>query len=414
MRYVIVGASAAGLAGAQAILDLDPAAEVTLLSEETDTPYCRPLISYWLSGDTPEDLFPLPSAALLKADLRLGTRVRSLEPQARRLRLDSGEALAYDRLLLATGAASSPLGISGEELPNVRGFRTRSDAGALDAALRAGARRALVLGGGLVGVKAAHALAARGAVVTLCIGSSHPLSQAVDGVAGGLVAEALAEEDIELRTGLTPVGIEDQDGRAAAVVFGSGEREPCDVAVVGKGVTPRTELVSGLGLDASGGIRVDASMLTALPHVWAAGDAVVAFDAAWGRPRANAIWPMAVEQGALAGRNMAGADETYEGSLGMNSIRVGRLDLISAGITRAPDDSFEETSAFDARRRVYRKLVLKNGRLVGMIFAGKADQAGLVVSAIRRGARLDELPFDPLETGIHWGAYAFSAGNPGG
>lgn len=408
MRYVIVGASAAGLAGARAILDLDPAAEVTVLSEEDDAPYCRPLISYWLGGETPADLFLLPAVA--KAEVRLGARVHSLEPGAKRLRLGSREALAYDRLLLATGAASTRLGIPGEDLPNVRGFRTRSDALALDAALSAGARKALVLGGGLVGVKAAHALAARGASVTLCIGSSHPLSQAVDDVAGGLVTAALAEEGVEVRAGRTPVGIEDRGGRAAAVAFSSGEREPCELVVVAKGVTPRAELISALGLEASGGIRVDAALRTALPDVWAAGDAALAFDAAWGRTRINAIWPMAVEQGTLAGRNMAGVGETYLGSVGMNSLRLGRLELISAGVTRALDPSYEERSSLDTCRRLYRKVVLKDGRVVGMIFAGAVEQAGLVVSAVRRGARLEELPFDPLEPGIHWGKFAFGAG----
>jgi len=210
------------------------------------------------------------------------------------------------------------------------------------------------------------------------------------------------------------VGVEERAGRAASVHFASGEREPCDLVVVGKGVTPRTELLSRLGVEVSRGIPVDAMLRSAVPDVWAAGDAALALDAAWGLPRTNAIWPMAVEQGSLAGRNMAGAGESYLGSLGMNSLRVGPLELISAGITRAPDGSYEERFVLDGARRRYRKVVLHDGRLVGMIFAGGIDQAGLVISAIRRGARLEELPFDPLEAGIHWGKYAFTAGAPGG
>ncbi|MBI5014781.1 MAG: FAD-dependent oxidoreductase [Deltaproteobacteria bacterium] len=413
MRYVIIGASAAGMAGAQAVLELDPAAEVVILSEEVDAPYCRPLLSYWLAGETAEDLFALAAPALTRVDLRLGARAQAIEPGAKRLRLASGEALTYDRLLLATGAASATLEVPGEELPNVRGFRTRSDAATLDEALRAGAHQALVLGGGLVGIKAAHALAARGASVTLCVASSHPLSQAVDREAGALVADALREEGIEVRPGLAPSGIEEACGRAAAVTFAGAWRAPCDLVVVGKGVTPRTELLADLGFAVSGGVPVDAGLRTPLPDVWAAGDVALATDTAWGRPRVNAVWPMAVEQGALAGRNMAGAGETYAGSLGMNSIRVGRLELISAGITRAPDPTYEERAALDRRARLYRKVVLKDGRIVGTIFAGAADQAGLVVSAIRRGARFDELPFDPLEPRIHWGRYAFTAGTLG-
>lgn len=413
MRYVIVGASAAGLAAARAIRETDSAAEVAVLSEETDPPYCRPLISYWLAGEATEELLPLrvPDGV----EVRLSAEARVLDAERGALTLASGEEVAFDRLLLATGASSARLGVGGEELPNVRALRTLPDARAIDAEVRAGASRALVLGGGLVGVKAAQALAHRGVSVALCIGSAYPLSQVVDEVAGGLVADALAGEGVEVLTGLSPVHVSERGGRAVGVTFaGETSPRPCDLAVVGKGVTPRTELARCPGCDARGGIPVDERLRTPLPGVWAAGDAALAFDVPWARARVNAIWPMATEQGELAGRNMAGAEEVYAGAAGMNSLRVGSLDLISSGVTRPPDPTYEVRAELDRGRRRYRKLVTRRGRLVGMIFAGAADQAGLVVAAIRRGARLDELPFDPLEPSIHWGRYAFSTGRPRG
>lgn len=411
MRYVIVGASAAGLAAARTVREADPAAEVLLLSEERDPPYCRPLISYWLAGETPEKLLPMRVAE--GVELRLSARAATLDADRKRVHLTSGQELAYDRLLLATGASSARLGVGGEDLPNVRALRTLDDARALDADLRAGAARALVLGGGLVGVKAAQALARRGASVALCMGSAHPLSQVVDEAAGTLVADALAEEGVEVLSGLAPVQVAERGGRAVGVTFaGDTSPRPCDLAVVGKGVVPRSELARGPRCDARVGIPVDGGLRTPLPDVWAAGDAALAFDAAWGRPRVNAIWPMAVEQGELAGRNMAGAAETYAGAVGMNSLRVGSLELVSAGVTRPPDPSYEVRAELDRARRRYRKLVLRDGRVVGMVFAGAADQAGLLVSAVRRGARLDELPFDPLAPGIHWGRYAFAEKRP--
>jgi len=413
MRHVIVGASAAGLAAAESLLDVDPGAEVVLLSEEHDRPYCRPLISYWLGGETPESLLPLTSPALSRTELRLGARAASIEPAGKKVRLASGEELPYDRLLLATGAASASLGLPGEDAPNVRGFRSLEDARSLDEECRNGAARAVVLGGGLVGVKAAHALAARGVSTLLAVASSHPLSQVVDAEAGRMIAEALEDEGVEVRTGLAPKGFEASNGRVRAVAFEGGRREVCDLVVVGKGVVPRTDLLSGLGLNLVAGAPADEYLRTPIPGVWAAGDVALTRDIAWGEPRINAIWPMAVEQGCLAGRNMAGAAERYPGSVAMNSLRLGSLEIISAGMTKPTDRSCESRSALGEGRRSYRKVVTRDGRLVGMICVGAVEQAGLLVSAIRAGARLDELPFDPLEPAIHWGRYAFADRAPG-
>lgn len=418
MHHVIVGASAAGLAAAEAILSLEPSADVTLLSEEEHRPYCRPLISYRLAGETPDTLFSIPSPAWTSVTLKTGTRAVSLDPVEKLLRLGSGETLAYDRLCLATGAASKPLGLAGEESPNVIGFRTREDLDGIEAEIASGTRRALVLGGGLVGVKAAHALAARGLETLLCITSEHPLSQAVDATAGAMVLGALEADGVRVCVGHRPAELRVAKGRIAEVRFDPpGRVERCDLVIRGKGVAPRTELAAGFGFEASHGLPVDEHLRTPLPDVWAAGDAAAPFDVAWGLPRINAIWPMAVEQGALAGRNMAGAREPYSGGVGMNSLKVAGLYVVSVGVTRPPDGSFRSVCAGGQGEDYYRKVVTREGRLVGAILAGlegerdAVHQAGMLVSAVRRGARLEELPFDPLDRRARWDRYAFSRGS---
>ncbi|GAB4286859.1 MAG: FAD-dependent oxidoreductase [Deferrisomatales bacterium] len=416
MRHVVVGASAAGLAAAEAILSIDPAAHVTLLTEEPHPPYCRPLISYWLAQEIPEDRFPLPSPVLSRVELRTGVRAVALDPEGRRLELASGERLAYDRLCLATGAASKPLGLEGEGAPNVFGFRTRDDARGIAEEIDRGARRALVLGGGLVGVKAALALAARGVETRLCIASPHPLSQTVDEGAGALVAAALEEAGVRVAAGWKPQGLRVEGGRVTAVGFAPGPRwEPCDLVIRGKGVAPRVELFEALGAGSAQGVATDETLATPLPHVWAAGDAVLSFDLAWERPRLHAIWPAAVEQGTVAGRNMAGARESYPGSLAMNAVKIGDLFAVSVGIVRPPEGPYAVRTRREPARRLYRRVVTRQGRLVGAVFAGPDDgaagvhQAGLLVSAVRAGRRADELPFDPLEDRIHWGRVACAA-----
>ncbi|WP_025323872.1 NAD(P)/FAD-dependent oxidoreductase [Deferrisoma camini] len=413
MRHVIVGASAAGLAAAEAVCSVDPSAEVTLLTEEPYSPYCRPLISYALAGEVPHTLYDLPFRCADRVRFRTSARVLRVDPEGKQVFLEEGDPLPYDRLLLATGAVPRPLGLAGEEAANVFGFRTRGDAEAIDREIRAGARTTLVLGGGLVGVKAAHALAARSLDVTLCIGSEAPLSRVVNPEAGRRVAEALEDEGVSVRTGYRPSAlVGGEDGRVTAVRFDPpGEALPCDLVVRGKGVRPRAELAEALGIGGPAGIPVDGRLRTPAPDIWAAGDVARTFDVAWRAPRLNAIWPAAVEQGIVAGRNMAGGHEAYPGSLAMNSIKVGRLHLVSAGITRPPEGPYAVREIWDPAGG-YRRVVLRDGVLVGAVVVGTdgrpgPDRTGLLIAAIRRGARVADLPFDPLVDRISWSGFAF-------
>ena len=410
MRYVIVGASAAGLAAAETIVDRDPGAEVLLVSEENRPPYCRPLISYWLSGESPESLFPLPTDVLSKIDFRPGCRGVRLDTQARELTLENGDRCDYDRLLIATGADSKDVGLDREHAENVFNFRTWGDAEAIDAAVRKGARRAIVLGGGLVGVKAAHALVARGVETLVCIASAAPLSQVADLAAGTLAAEALREEGVDVRTEYVPAGFRVERGKVTGVRFKTPDTvESCDLVIRGKGVSARVDLFDGTGVYTKGGIPVDDRLRTPLADVWAAGDVVRCRDLAWGNERSNAIWPVAVEQGRVAGLNMAGAEAIYEGSVGRNSVRIGTLHMVSAGVLDPPQEGYETRSRMLPRGRGYRKTVVRDGVLVGFISVEREQRgpaaAGLFVSAVISGTRMADLPVDPLEPGRNWEAW---------
>jgi NADPH-dependent 2,4-dienoyl-CoA reductase/sulfur reductase-like enzyme len=419
MKYVIVGASVAGLTAAESILLEDSSAEIVLLSDENRAPYCRPLISYWLSGETHDSLFPLPTGILDRVDFRPGCRVTGLEPAAKTVRLHTGETLRYDRLLLATGSNSKKIGLPGEDAENIYDFRTWDDAEAIDRAIRAGARRALVIGGGLVGVKAAHALAARGMETLLCVASSAPLSQVVDEEAGHLAAGALTDEGIAVHTGYEPEGLERSGKKVTGVRFTpSGVLEPCDLVVRGKGVSPRTELLQGTAVDARRGIPVDETMRTPLPDVWAAGDAVVCRDKIRGADRNNALWPVAEEQGRVAGLNMAGARESYAGSWARNSVRIGDLHLVSAGIVRPPTEAdaegsegYEVSGGNLASGGGFRKFVTRDGVLVGFVSVEPRRRgpstAGLFVAAVAAGQRLSDLPFDPFDPEPDWSRYVW-------
>jgi len=409
MRHLIIGAGPAGLAAAAAIRAADPAASITLLSEEQGATYSRPLISYWLGREIREDQLAVPASALPEAELRTGVKVVALVPEARQLRLDTGEVLPYDRLLLATGAVSKPLGLAGEGAENLFGLRTRDDAEGIDREIHRGARRVAVLGGGLVGVKAAQALAARGLETHLCVTSAFPLSRNVDSGAGSLLVGALEDEGVRVHLGQRPAALQTHNGRVTAVVFDPpAGRLDCDLVVRGKGVLPRTELLEGFGFPVGDGVPTDTCLRTPLPDVWAAGDVALTRDVISGEPSLHAIWPAAVEQGTLAGRNMAGAELEYPGALAMNAVGVGGLFVVAAGLTRPDNGSCRARIDRHPNLVQYRAVVDRDGALVGVVAVGHPDQAGILVAAVRAGALSGELPFDSLDRRLHWGRFALA------
>jgi NAD(P)H-nitrite reductase large subunit len=256
-------------------------------------------------------------------------------------------------------------------------------------------RRALVLGGGLVGFKASYGLLRRGIPVTLLIASGHPLSMQVDAEAGRMVADELKAHGLEVRVGVEVVAFEGH-GRVAGARLSDGTRLPCDLVVVGKGVFPARGFIPKDQIKVDAGILVDEHMRTSAPEVFAAGDVAEAIDIVRKVPWVNAIWPEAVAQGRIAGMNMAGHPAAYPGSLGRNVIRIFGMDLMSAGLVTAPaDGGYETLCVSDVRRRTYRKLVLQHDRLVGMVLVNAIEQGG-VLSALIQSATPIRLPRESL------------------
>lgn len=405
MRYVIVGASAAGLSAAQAILELNPGADLLLVDRERRAPYARPLISYWLSGDAEDENVCLPGNIVDSLDIRAGRRAVSLEPAAGKLELDDGDSITWDKLLIATGADSKKVEVKGEDAAGVFGFRSWDDAEAIGKAIDKGAKRAVVLGGGLIGVKAALALSKRGVDTSLCISSAHPLSQNIGPEAGRLAVEALEKEGVKVLTGHVAQEITSGPCGVTGVRFSAPDAEiPCNIVIRGKGVCPCGELVGAN--DPGGSILVDMTMATSFPNVWAAGDVARCHDRVRQEAFTNAIWPVAVEQGRIAGLNMVGANEKYEGSFARNSVRIGKTHFISAGLLGKPGEDLEIFTRIG--KNYLRQTVLREGILVGFTSVEKANtgptNAGLAVNAVGAGFRMSDLCFDPLSPKAHAGS----------
>lgn len=388
MKYVIIGNGIAGTSAAEMIRRLDATGAVTVVADETSQPYCRPMISMVLEGAVsaaqlpirPEDFYDK-----LRIEAIMGQRVSAIDPANRTVSIGDRQTIQFDRLLIATGADPRPIKAANLHLRNIFFMRTQEQVRGMLEALPT-ARRALVLGGGLVGFKGAYGLLHRGLKVTMLISSGYPLSMQVDAVAGRMIQDELRGRGLDVRVETQVVGF-DGNGKVQRAFLADGKEIPCDLVIIGKGVLPALSFVPRDQVAVDLGILVDPQMQTTAPGIFAAGDVAEAVDIARGTRWVNAIWPEAVAQGRIAAMNMAGRKVAYKGSLSRNVIRIFDLDVMTAGIVDAPvDDGYEVVSAVDSRRKTYRKLVFREDRLVGMTLVNCIEQGGLLVALIQSEA----------------------------
>lgn len=411
MEYVIIGNGIAGVSAAETIRRLDQQGNITLVADEKYPPYCRPMISNLLAGSIAAGRLVIRPPSFY-SDLHinpiLGNRIESIDPSGRKVEIaPAGGTISFDRLLIASGADPRSITIPGSQLSGVFCLRTQTQVQSI-LATAACAERAVVVGGGLVGLKAAQALQARGLQVTMLIRSGHPLTMQVDKLAGGMILERLRYNGLRVLVGAEITEFKGQHGTLKSITLADGTEIPATLAVIAKGVTPSTSFIphEQLSLGQSQGIMVDKYMETMVAGIYAAGDVVETMDIARQVRRVNAIWPEAVQQGIIAGMNMAGRQVAYQGSLSRNVMRFYGLDVMTAGLVVPPttdDDRYEVISSLNARKSKYHKLVFRHDRLVGMLLINDLEQGGVLLSLIRRGVAITGEKRRLLEPGFQVG-----------
>lgn len=391
-QYIIIGNSAAGIAAAEAIRRADREATITIVSDEPYPTYCRCLITNFLSGDIKESGALYRDEAFFKENnigVLLNNKVIELRAKKNTVVVEEGNGaeekkkkqLTYDYLVLANGASPKFPDIKGVQKHGVFGFRTMDDAKKILERLPV-TRTACVLGGGLIGLKAAYALHKRGVEVKVIVRSNRVLSQVLDDDAAVLFGQRIQENGIEVLTG-TDVTEIIGNGDVKAVKLDKGKVIGCSIVIVGKGVQPNIELVKETGINVGEGIIVDEYMGTAIPNIFAAGDVTETHDPALDENVVNALWPNAVEQGKIAGANSAGGHIQYAGSMGMNSVEFFNLPVISMGVTRVKEGQGYEQLVRKGGAS-YKKLIVKDKRLVGGIFVGELTNSGVYLELIKR------------------------------
>jgi 3-phenylpropionate/trans-cinnamate dioxygenase ferredoxin reductase component len=312
--HVIVGAALAGAKAAEALRAEGFEGRIVLIGAEDELPYERPPLSKdYLRGESPRE-----SARVHEGDfyaehdieLMLGTEVTALDAGARAVTLSTGEALGYDRLLLATGSEPRRLSVPGADLDGIHHLRTFADSDAIAAALGRGGR-AVIVGGGWIGMEVAASARQMGLEVALVELEEVPLSRALGREAGEIYARLHRERGVELHTG---VGVErvEGSGRAERVVLADGTALDADFVVAGLGALPRTALAEQAGLEVENGVLTDSSLRTSDPHVFAAGDIANAEHPFYGRRVRVEHWANALNQPEVAAKAMLGKPAVYD------------------------------------------------------------------------------------------------------
>lgn len=406
MRYVIIGNSYAGVGAVEGIRELDREGEITMISDERYLAYARPLISYNLGGHvSSKNMYYRPAGFYKKNDVRLilGNKVMRINSAHEQVSLEDGTVFEYDRLLIGTGGRPFIPPIEGLEAHNIFSFTKWDDAKKIKKVAR-GKKKAVVIGGGLIGLKAAQGINDLGLQVTIVELGPRILAVALDEVSGAIVSRQLRENGIRSITGHTAKKIlSDGKDNVCGVVLDNDKKLECEILIVAIGVRPNMDLVGGTGIRVNRGILVDRSMMTSIENIYAAGDVAEAPDILNNRDSVIAIVPLAYEQGRVAGANMAGGRRVYTGGIGMNSVEVYALPVMTMGITNQISET-HEVKAF-RKGKVYRKLVFEGNRLVGAVLVGQVDYGGILTRFIRSRADITHIKRELTEHVLRKGEF---------
>jgi nitrite reductase (NADH) large subunit len=408
-KYVIVGGSAAGMAAAHAIREKDARGTITVLSEEADAPYFRPLIPYLVSGrKQPDEMAIAGCGPYTGTDITVhtGTRVASLDPAARSVVLENGSVHGYEIILFATGSRPYiPREIEGTEAEGVFALRTLADARRM-AARADRTQHAVMLGGGLLNLKAAFALLERGVKVTLAVYSPEVLSQLMEPDDALLIRQALNDAGLTVATGVAARGITADASGVTGVTLDNGSELPCQMVCIGKGVRPNVEFLEGSGVQVDRGIVADRYTGASLPGTYAAGDVAVTHDPVSGAPIMTALWTNAVEMGRCAGMNMAGVKTAYAGTFGiLNATQVADEPFVAMGVVHTGKGDWEIHRK--ATAQTFSKLVFdpEGTRLVGAVFVGDITNAGLYRYIIREKMDVAGFKREIIDHTLHYGHF---------
>lgn len=339
-RYLIIGAGAAAIAAAEAVRAQDAQGELTLLSDDPQGHYSRPGLAHYLSAEVSRSLlFPLKDADWKRlAARRVLGHATALDPANHRLYVAGGATLPYDRLLLATGTSSILPALPGADVPEVVKLDTLDDADRL-IALAKRAKAAVVIGGGSTALQIVEGLRKHCRQVHYLLRGDRYWSNVLDGDESRVVMKRLEQQGVKVHPQAEAAIIQGTAGHVSALLTTDGDRIACDMVAIALGVAPRLEFARNAGLAVERGVLVNDRLATNAADIYAAGAVAQVYDPRAGISLLETLWSMARGQGAVAGRNMAGADERYIKPVAVNTVRLAGITTTIIGAVGSGRDA---------------------------------------------------------------------------
>jgi nitrite reductase (NADH) large subunit len=402
-KIVIVGAGPAGVSVVETLRAYDTHSQICMLSAEPYLPYSPPAMAdHFLTGSGAHLWRDENWPGQMNVDYRSASTVSSVDPAAHHLRLENGESLAYDSLVIATGSRLyAPL--PGADLPGVYNFKSLSAAEALVGRVKRGeAHTAIIVGAGFIGTEIALLLSDLGVQVSQYEMLDGVMPAVLDARTAEFALQALRQRGVQVHLNTKVAGFLG-DGRVTGIRLESGDTRQADILIAATGVRPNLDYLAGSGIGYHWGVNVDDHLCTSVPDVYAAGDVVEAPDRLTGETYVHAIFPNAIEQGRVVGLNLAGFDVRYEGAERMNSLKHLGVPVLAAGLKEGD----EQLSA-----RVdggWRTLYLKDNHLVGYQLIGDIRAAGALRTLLVRQDDLRRLKDRLLDPTFGQGSLVWAA-----
>ena len=391
VHHVIIGNGGAGVSALQAIRSIDDTCDITLISQEQYPAYSPCSLPDLIAGEIDKSTifrFNKDFYHRLNVTFMKNSEALKINPKEKKVELRDKKQIAFDKLLIAAGAQPiTPKGLEGMDCNGVHIM------GALDSTLeiithlKQGVNHVVVIGGGFMGIETATVLSKHGVKVTLVEMLPHVLSRMLDPDISKKVAEILTNHGITLLLNATVKKIIG-DKNVQGVSLGK-KKIPCDMVILAIGVTPNIGIIQHSGIKCNHGILVDSTMKTNLPNIYAAGDIAEVREQIEGITGSFAIWPNAIEQGRIAGLNMAGKPVSYDGAEVVNVLDVFGTSVVALGRTAFEIGKCKSISRFTPQ--VSKKILLKNNMIVGLQFVGTIRNTGTFYSLMKKGTDVSSI-----------------------
>lgn len=387
-KIVIIGNSAAAVGCVEGVRSVDKNSEIVLIASEKYHTYSRPLISYLLYGKTDEQRMKYRPDSFYSdnmVDTMLGKTAVSVDPKGHTVKLESGEVISYDKLMVATGSSPFVPPMKGlDKVEKKFTFMTLDDAHALDKAISAESR-VLVIGAGLIGLKCVEGIADKVKEIAVVDMADRILPSVLDAEGAELVQKSIEKHGVKFYLNDSAAELEPNKAKLK-----SGAEVEFDVLVVAVGVRPNIALLKDAGAECGRAIKTDNKCQTSLKDIYAGGDCTESYDITIGAERVLALLPNAYMQGNTAGVNMAGGEQLYENAIPMNAMGMFGYHMITAG-------SYEGNVYTEKEGENYKKLFYKDNRLMGYIMIGDIKRAGIYTALIKNQTPLDSIDFELIK-----------------